>query len=299
MDRFRELVSKLNVGDLVIRTPSPQLPAPDPAEAQKKLIDELPITKAFIENLPRHVVIKTAAKNDQKAVEALRLLNSVDELIGSHVTAAADLRKYIEELSNVKVDLSAAQEQAYTLHQQLVQIDREIDRAEGVVSNVELDQLQQADDAAFEAHAQRRRADLSLKKQEYADKLASFQRDRFVVSRDFGQSRSTSQPRIENAPRLSPRPGSESPRPQSKGKDVQVQVQVDHDNVDRGGLDDFLGAEEAAKSQQSTGGRKRADGKAKGGKAASLRGPPLAMRAKAAPARPKIDIMADEDPDFD
>ncbi|KAJ6258779.1 hypothetical protein Dda_6832 [Drechslerella dactyloides] len=296
MDRFRELVSKLNVGDLSIgdlsraRTPSPQPPAPDVVARQREILDELPATKAFIDSLPRHVISKTAAENDKKAAEAILLIGRVDELIRSHVTAAHDLRKYVEELSNVKIHLSAAHDQAYSLHQQLVEIDREINQVETAASQVDLDRLQQTEDAIFEAYAKQRRAELNQKKQEYEDKLASFQRDRYVVSKDFGQ-RSTSQPRLPSKASASQPVVTRS---QSKGKEIEVRL--DHGETHQSGLDAFLGVDEPSGSRPAVSSAqeklKEFVGKKGKGKKPANR---LQIPAKAAPARPKIDIMADED----
>ncbi|KAF3904564.1 hypothetical protein ABW21_db0202404 [Orbilia brochopaga] len=301
MDRFRELVSKLNVGDLSIgdlsraRTPSPQPPAPDLVVRQKQILDELPATKAFIDSLPRHVVTKQAVDNEKKAAEATLLLGRVDDLIRTHVTAAHDLRKYVEQLSDIKIHLSVAQDQAYSLHQQLVEIDREINQAETAASQVDLDRLQQTEDAIFEVYAKQRRADLKQKKQEYEDKLASFQRDRFVVSKDFSQRPSSRPRRPSQAPPISPpvalRPVLE---------ESNAEIRLEHDEAHRSGLDAFLAADEGSSSRPPPAERPAPKGKsgestgAKRGKGKKITGG-IHVPAKAAPARPKIDIMADED----
>ncbi|EGX47055.1 hypothetical protein AOL_s00097g101 [Orbilia oligospora ATCC 24927] len=294
MDRFRELVSKLNVGDLSrTRDPSPQPPAPERVDELEKIIEQLPATKAFVESLPHHKVSKKAAENDKKAVEATQLLHRVDGLIQSHVTAAHDFRKYVEEISNVKAQITLAREQAYSLHQQLIEIDRELGQAEAAVSNVELDRLQQTEDAVFENYAKARRAEVNRKKEEYAEKLMSFQRDRYAVSRDFERPRTSSRPTI-----LSRGP-SRPTTSQSSQTAVGVEIQLD-EGAHSNGLDDFLGSEETTIREPDTSSLKsverpeRKEVKTKPKKSARITRPGM-IPTKAAPARAKIDIMADED----
>ncbi|KAF3277969.1 hypothetical protein TWF970_004849 [Orbilia oligospora] len=310
MDRFRELVSKLNVGDLS-RT-SPQPPAPERVDKLEKMyestyftifrayakmsddrIEQLPATKAFVESLPHHKVSKKAAENDKKVVEATQLLHRVDGLIQSHVTAAHDFRKYVEEISNVKAQITLAREQAYSLHQQLIEIDRELGQAEAAVSNVELDRLQQTEDAIFENYAKARRAEVNRKKEEYAEKLMSFQRDRYAVSQDFERPRTSSRPTI-----LSRGP-SRPTTSQSSQTAVGVEIQLD-EGAHSNGLDDFLGSEETTIREPDTSSLKpierpeRKEVKTKPKKSARITRPGM-IPTKAAPARAKIDIMADED----
>ncbi|KAK6511175.1 hypothetical protein TWF481_000097 [Arthrobotrys musiformis] len=306
MERFRELVSKLNVGDLGrAREPSPQPPTPERVDKLEKIIEQLPATKAFVQSLPHHKVSQKAAENDRKAVEATQLLHRVDELIRSHVTSARDLRRYVEEISNVKAQITIAREQAYSLHQQLIEIDRELNQAEAAVSNVELDRLQQTEDAVFENYAKARRAEVNRKKAEYAEKLISFQRDRFAVSQDFGRtsarptvlSRGPSQPTTSHSSQVA--------------TGVEILPEEGAHAVD--GLDDFLGAseeppvkepsiQEPSVKEPDTSSikaveppeRKEVKAKAKPKKSARITRPGM-LPTKAAPARPKIDIMADED----
>ncbi|RVD84889.1 uncharacterized protein DFL_003226 [Arthrobotrys flagrans] len=294
MDRFRELVSKLNVGDLSrTRDPSPQPPAPERVDKLEKIIEQLPATKAFVESLPHHKVSEKGAENDKKAVEATQLLYRVDDLIQSHVTAAHDLRKYVEEISNVKTQIAFAREQAYSIHQQLIEIDRELNQAEAAVSNVELDRLQQTEDAIFENYAKARRAEVNRKKEEYAEKLISFQRDRYAVSQDFGRPRTSSRPTV-----LSRGP-SQPTTSQSSQTATGVEIQRD-EGAHSNRLDDFLGAEETSIKEPDTSGVKsterteRKEVKTKPKKSARITRPGM-LPTKAAPARPKIDIMADED----
>ncbi|KAK6524449.1 hypothetical protein TWF281_011357 [Arthrobotrys megalospora] len=298
MDRFRELVSKLNVGDLNrTRSPSPQPPPPERIDKLEKIIEQLPTTKAFVESLPHHKVSKQAAENDKKAVEATQLLHRVDDLIRTHVSAAHDLQKYVEEISNVKAQITIAREQAYSLHQQLVEIDRELNQAEAAVSNVELDRLQQVEDAIFENYAKVKRAELNRKKQEYAEKIISFQQDRYAVSQDFGRPRVTSRPTV-----LSRGP-SRPTTSQSSQTAIGVEIQLD-ESAHSKGLDDFLGSEDApvpVKEPDTTSIRsaeptepKEVKPKPKPKKSARITRPGI-LPTKSAPARPKIDIMADED----
>ncbi|KAF3230349.1 hypothetical protein TWF191_010238 [Orbilia oligospora] len=315
MDRFRELVSKLNVGDLSrTRDPSPQPPAPERVDKLEKIIEQLPVTKAFVErfeitrlqllylensglyvvySLPHHKVTQKAAENDKKAVEATQLLHRVDGLIQSHVTAAHDFRKYVEEISNVKAQITLAREQAYSLHQQLIEIDRELGQAEAAVSNVELDRLQQTEDAIFENYAKARRAEVNRKKEEYAEKLMSFQRDRYAVSQDFERPRTSSRPTI-----LSRGP-SRPTTSQSSQTAVGVEIQLD-EGAHSNGLDDFLESEETTIREPDTSSLKsierseRKEVKTKPKKSARITRPGM-IPTKAAPARAKIDIMADED----
>ncbi|KAK6338089.1 hypothetical protein TWF696_001559 [Orbilia brochopaga] len=295
MDKFRELVSKLNIGDLSrTRSPSPQPPAHDLVVRQKQILEDLPATKAFIDSLPRHVVSKKAAENDKKAAEAIQLLGRVDELIRSHVTAAHDLRKYVEELSDVKIHLSVAQDQAYSLHQQLVEIDRELNQAEAAASQVDLDRLQQTEDAIFEVYAKKKRAELNQRKREYEEKLASFQRDRYVVSKDFDQP---SSPQLHLPSRASSSSSPVVSRKLAKGK--ATEIRLEHDEAHRSGLDAFLGADEGSSSQSPTVNSTLTNAKAKDTSGKRGKGKTLTsgihIPAKAAPAKPKIDIMADED----
>ncbi|KAK6331636.1 hypothetical protein TWF718_002185 [Orbilia javanica] len=294
MDRFRELVSKLNVGDLSLtREPSPQPPAPEQVDKLEKIIEKLPVTKAFAESLPHHKVSEQAAKNDKRAVEATQLLHRVDDLIRSHVIAAHDLRKYVEEISNVKAQISLAQERAYSLHQQLIEIDRELNQAEAAVSNIELDRLQQTEDAIFENYAKAKRAEVNRKKEEYAQKLISFQQDRYAVSQDFGRTRPSPRPTVLS--RGPSRPTTSQSSQTATGVEIQLE-EGSHSN----GLDDFLGAEEASvrepdtNSIKSTERTERKEVKTKPKKSARITRPGM-LPTKAAPARPKIDIMADED----
>ncbi|KAK6540478.1 hypothetical protein TWF694_009269 [Orbilia ellipsospora] len=293
MDRFRELVSKLNVGDLSrVRSPSPQPPTQEQTDKIERIVDQLPLTKAFAESLPRHKVIQKAAENDKKAVEATELLHRVDNLINSHVSAAHDLRKYVSELVNVKTTITATREQAYSIHQQLVEIDREIKQAEAATSRVECDRLQQSEDAIFELYAKKRRAELNQRKQEYAEKLLSFQRDRYSVSQDFQRPNSGS--RSKSSASVSSR----SINVKGISKPNQIEVQLDDDAEQSAGLDDFLGAEEtplpAEKPTESDKPKRPKKSASKPKKVSRLAGPGT-VPGKAAPARPKIDIMADED----
>ncbi|KAK6345884.1 hypothetical protein TWF730_010227 [Orbilia blumenaviensis] len=301
MDRFRELVSKLNVGDLSrARDPSPQPPpGPERIERLEEILDQLPATKAFAESLPHRKISQKSEENDRKAVEATELLHRVDDLIQTHVTAAHDLRKYVEGISNVKSQIAVATEQAYSLHQQLVEIDRELNQAEAAVSNVELDRLQYVEDANFENYAKAKRGEINRKKQEYTEKLMSFQRDRFAVSQDFGRTSTSTRP--------SPRPNVLSRGPslpttsQSSQTAVGIEIHLEegpHSN----GLDDFLGGEETAVKEAATHSTQsierteptEAKPKVKAKKGGRITRPGM-LPAKAAPARPKIDIMADED----
>ncbi|KAK6506478.1 hypothetical protein TWF506_011385 [Arthrobotrys conoides] len=294
MERFRELVSKLNVGDLSrTRDPSPQPPAPERVDKLEKIVEQLPITKAFVESLPHHKVSQKAAENDKKAVEATELLHRVDDLVQSHVTAAHDFRKYVEEISNIKIQITVAREQAYSLHQKLIEIDRELNQAEAAVSNVELDRLQQTEDAIFENYAKAKRAEVNRKKEEYAEKLISFQRDRYAVSQDFGRPRTSPRPAV-----LSRGP-SQPTTSQSSQTAIGVEIQLD-EGAHSNGLDDFLGSEETTIKEPDTSSIKslerpeKKEVKTKPKKSARITRPGL-LPTKAAPARAKIDIMADED----
>ncbi|EPS40056.1 hypothetical protein H072_6149 [Dactylellina haptotyla CBS 200.50] len=272
-------------------SPSPQPPTQEQLERADKIIEKLPETQKFAKSLPRHIVQQKAAENDQKAIKATHLLHRVDELIHSHVTAAHDLRKYVEGLSDVKTQLSAAREQAYSLHQQLIEIDREINQAEAAESKAEIDRLEHTQDATFELYTKKRRAELNQRKQEYAEKLMSFQRDRYSVSQDFHQSNSSS------TSRTSTRGPSRTGTPQSISKGKKAAVQLDEDVEQAAGLDKFLGSEDPPTLDQQPASRPKPTktiSKTKPKKTTRLAGPGI-LPPKAAPARPKIDIMADED----
>ncbi|KAL0634287.1 hypothetical protein Q9L58_006825 [Maublancomyces gigas] len=122
-------------------------------EQTEEILENLPLTRAFIERLPRSLVADTAAANDAKAIEAIRLINRVDELIESHVAAARDLRSYVSQLSTMTAAIATASSHTHHIHAQL----RDLDALATELQNVRDAEMGAGEDVEFAKYVMARR----------------------------------------------------------------------------------------------------------------------------------------------
>ncbi|KAF8445538.1 hypothetical protein BGX38DRAFT_675898 [Terfezia claveryi] len=130
--------------------------------------------------LPRRQVEQTAKENEEKAAEALKLLQRVDELVESHTTTAASLTTFLSQLSTLPIALSQANDLAQSIHTQLTTLSALISSEESALECSHLKSLQLAEDLKFSTYAVDRRVALERKKEGYASQLDAFRKERGV-----------------------------------------------------------------------------------------------------------------------
>ncbi|KAL7272918.1 hypothetical protein RUND412_004252 [Rhizina undulata] len=290
MERFRGLVQRFGVGGGVV--PSGFELTADQSRTEE-LLEKLPLTKAFVEQLPRATIIAAANENDAKASEALRLVKRVDALIESHATAANCLRDYVPQITAMKSEIDKAALQAKNLQTQLTELESLLLTFETHQTASELRELQRAEDAKFEAYARSRRTLLSNKKAEYARQLDSFALERISVLSEVSRPSTpisggfTSPRRIieDVAGRLE---SVDIVEEEDKGLDEflgePVRSSGSKGKEEEAGLDEFLSEGSSAKPKR--GGKKKGEKEKEVGKGRKV----LGQRRKA----PAL-VMADED----
>ncbi|KAF8455023.1 hypothetical protein BDZ91DRAFT_553654 [Kalaharituber pfeilii] len=152
------------------------------AEGQLKdinaILAQLPLTKEFLNQLPRKQVEETAAQNEAKAAKALTLLKLVDALISSHTTTTSTLASLLPTLTSLSSSLETTTSLAASLTTQLSTLSTTISTLSAEQTQHELSQLQKAENARFEAYAKERRDAVRRKKEEWAAELDRFRLER-------------------------------------------------------------------------------------------------------------------------